>query len=144
MAEPSNRQRDTIRSFGGKQTPLSQEATLFGITNLLNWHDIEFIVLRRATEKYLGRAAIITGAGTMTKQKGTLEDTIKQAKAGQYLVIGTDAFHDRKKTYVIVEYATFEKAKRLARADERLGTMTYISIYDWASIHAHRNCYLCN
>ena len=46
LAEPSNRQRDTIRNYGGKQTPLSQESTLFGITNLLKAHDIEFIVLR--------------------------------------------------------------------------------------------------
>ena len=46
LADPSSRQRDTIRSFGGKQTPLSQEATLFGITNLFKAHDIQFIVLR--------------------------------------------------------------------------------------------------
>ena len=46
LAEPSSRQHDTIRSYGGAETPLSQEATLFGITNLFSSHDIQFIVLR--------------------------------------------------------------------------------------------------
>ncbi len=46
LGESPGRQRDTIRSYGGKQTPLSQEATLFGITNLFKAHDIQFIVLR--------------------------------------------------------------------------------------------------
>ena len=46
LGESSGRQRDTIRNFGGKQTPLSQEATLFGITNLFKAHDIQFIILR--------------------------------------------------------------------------------------------------
>ncbi|MGO9518419.1 MAG: hypothetical protein ACLPND_15375 [Candidatus Korobacteraceae bacterium] len=46
LTEPSSRQHDTIRSYGGAETPLSQEATLFGITNLFSSHDIQFIVLR--------------------------------------------------------------------------------------------------
>lgn len=46
LGESTSRQRDTIRNYGGKQTPLSQESTLFGITNLFKAHDIQFIVLR--------------------------------------------------------------------------------------------------
>src|SRR6201999_3881991 len=46
LAEPTSRQLDTIRSFGDGETALSQEATLFGITNLVTSHGIQFIVLR--------------------------------------------------------------------------------------------------
>ena len=46
LAESSSRERDTITSFGEAQTTLSQEATLFGISNLFKAHDIQFIVLR--------------------------------------------------------------------------------------------------
>jgi len=80
LAEPSSRQRDTIRNFGGKQTPLSQEATLFGITNLFKSHDIQFIVLRSSNPldqvfltRFLARAypvarVILTGADLLFRR----------------------------------------------------------------------------
>lgn len=46
LMEPASRERDTISSFGERQTALSQEATLFGLSNLFKAHDIQFIVLR--------------------------------------------------------------------------------------------------
>ncbi len=46
LAEPSNSEHDTIRSYSGDETALSQESTLFGMANLLGEHHIEFIVLR--------------------------------------------------------------------------------------------------
>lgn len=46
LAEPSDRERDTIRAYGGGQNPLSQEAILFAMANLMKAHDIQFILLR--------------------------------------------------------------------------------------------------
>lgn len=46
LSEASHGERDTIRTYGGEQTPLSQESTLFELVNLLDAHQIEFIVLR--------------------------------------------------------------------------------------------------
>ncbi|MGC2111920.1 MAG: phage holin family protein [Candidatus Korobacteraceae bacterium] len=46
LAEPSSRQHDTIRTYGGSETPLSQEATLWGMMSLFSAHDIQFILLR--------------------------------------------------------------------------------------------------
>jgi hypothetical protein len=80
LAEHSSRQRDTIRNFGGKQTPLSQEATLFGITNLFRAHDIQFIVLRSSNSldqvfltRFLARAypqarVVLTGADLLLRR----------------------------------------------------------------------------
>jgi len=46
LGEPASQERDSITSFGERQTTLSQEATLFGLANLFKAHDIQFIVLR--------------------------------------------------------------------------------------------------
>ena len=46
LVEPASRERDSITSFGERQTTLSQEATLFGLANLFKAHEIQFIVLR--------------------------------------------------------------------------------------------------
>jgi hypothetical protein len=46
LSEADSSEHDTIRSYGGDQTPLSQESTLFALVNLLKAHHIEFIVLR--------------------------------------------------------------------------------------------------
>ena len=45
LAEEGSTEHDTIRSYAGEQSPLSQEATLFGLVNLLKAHRIEFILL---------------------------------------------------------------------------------------------------
>jgi hypothetical protein len=82
LTEPSSRQRDTIRSYGGKQTILSQEAALFGITNLLRSHDIEFIILRSSNTldqvfltRFLARAypsarVVLTSADLLFRRSG--------------------------------------------------------------------------
>jgi len=46
LSEDDSTEHDTIRSYGGEQSPLSQEATLFALVNLLKAHRIEFILLR--------------------------------------------------------------------------------------------------
>src|SRR5271165_6863237 len=46
LSEEDSSEHDTIRSYGGEQTPLSQEATLFALVNLLKAHRIEFILSR--------------------------------------------------------------------------------------------------
>lgn len=46
LSEPSNSEHDTVRTYGGSQTPLSQESTLYEMTNLLKAHRVEFIILR--------------------------------------------------------------------------------------------------
>ena len=80
LGETSSRQRDTIRTYGGKQTPLSQEATLFGITNLLRSHDTEFVVLRSSNSldqvfltRFLARVCpqarvVLTGADLLFRR----------------------------------------------------------------------------
>jgi hypothetical protein len=45
LSESGGGERDTIRTYGEK-TPLSQESTLFEVVNLLEAHQIQFILLR--------------------------------------------------------------------------------------------------
>lgn len=46
LADPSGRVRDSIRSYGGNQTPLAQEAILLQILAELHDHRVTYIVLR--------------------------------------------------------------------------------------------------
>lgn len=46
LAESGGSDRDTIRTYGGEQSPVSRESTMLAIVNLLRSHGIEFIVLR--------------------------------------------------------------------------------------------------
>ena len=46
LADPAGEAHDTIRSYGGNQTPLSQEADLMGIVNVLRAHHTQYLVLR--------------------------------------------------------------------------------------------------
>ena len=46
LADPEGQEHDTIRSYAGNQTPLSQEAYLLGLVNALRLHHSQHIVLR--------------------------------------------------------------------------------------------------
>ncbi|MGA9555706.1 MAG: hypothetical protein WA800_02820 [Terriglobales bacterium] len=46
LADPEGNEHDTIRSYAGNQTPLSQEAYLLGLVNALRLHHSQYIVLR--------------------------------------------------------------------------------------------------
>jgi hypothetical protein len=46
LSEPSTTVHDTARTYAGQLTPLAQEATLFGIANLLEAKHIEFVILK--------------------------------------------------------------------------------------------------
>ncbi len=46
LSEPDSSEHDTIRTYGGEQTPLSDESTLLAMASLLKAHHIEFILLR--------------------------------------------------------------------------------------------------
>jgi hypothetical protein len=46
IADPEGQEHDTIRTFSGKQTPLSQEAVLQQIVSMLRIHHSEYVVLR--------------------------------------------------------------------------------------------------
>ncbi|MGB8885994.1 MAG: hypothetical protein WCC87_04680 [Candidatus Korobacteraceae bacterium] len=46
LSEPGKSEQDTVQTYGGNQTPLSQESTLYEMTNLLKAHQVEFIILR--------------------------------------------------------------------------------------------------
>ena len=46
LADPAGEAHDTIRSYGGNQTPLSQEADLMGIVNVLREHHSQYLLLR--------------------------------------------------------------------------------------------------
>src|SRR5262249_46277943 len=46
IADPEGKEHDTIRSYAGNQTPLSQEAYLLGIVNAMRERHIQYIVLR--------------------------------------------------------------------------------------------------
>lgn len=46
LSEPASSEHDTVRTYGGSLTPLAQEAQLFGITNVLDSKQIEFVILR--------------------------------------------------------------------------------------------------
>ena len=68
---------------------------------------------------------------TKATRRISSKDMTKQAKSGKYLVIGTDTFPWPHEDYALGEYSTLEKAKRVAKAEERRGgSMTCVSIYD--------------
>lgn len=46
LADPEGQDHDTIRSYAGNQTPLSQEAFLLGIVNALRVGHIQYVILR--------------------------------------------------------------------------------------------------
>jgi len=46
LSESASSEHDTVRTYGGQLTPLAQEATLFGIANILDSKHVEFILLR--------------------------------------------------------------------------------------------------
>lgn len=46
LADPSGHQHDTVRTYAGNQTPLSQEAQLLGIVDVLRAHRTQYVILR--------------------------------------------------------------------------------------------------
>jgi hypothetical protein len=46
LADPGGQQHDTVRTYAGNQTPLSQEAQLLGIVEALRAHRAQYVVLR--------------------------------------------------------------------------------------------------
>jgi hypothetical protein len=46
LADPEGKSHDTIRSYAGSRTPLSQEAYLFGVVNVLKESKIETVIIR--------------------------------------------------------------------------------------------------
>ena len=46
LADPAGKEHDTVPTYAGNQTPLSQEAQLLGIVAALRTHQSEYIVLR--------------------------------------------------------------------------------------------------
>jgi hypothetical protein len=46
LADPEGQNHDTIQSYAGNQTPLSQEAYLLGAVNALRVHHIQYVILR--------------------------------------------------------------------------------------------------
>ena len=46
LSEPASSQHDTVRSYAGQLTPLTQESVLFGITSILESKNVEFVILR--------------------------------------------------------------------------------------------------
>jgi len=46
LADPAGEDHDTIRSYAGNQTPLSQEAYLLGIVNAMRVRHIQYVILR--------------------------------------------------------------------------------------------------
>ena len=46
LADPGGEQHDTVRTYAGNQTPLSQEAQLLGIVEALRAHHAQYVVLR--------------------------------------------------------------------------------------------------
>lgn len=46
LADPGGQQHDTVRTYAGNQTPLSQEAQLLGIVEALRAHRAEYVLLR--------------------------------------------------------------------------------------------------
>jgi hypothetical protein len=49
IADPARQQHDTVPSYAGNQTPLSQEAQLLGIVDALRAHHAEYVVLRSSS-----------------------------------------------------------------------------------------------
>jgi hypothetical protein len=63
LADPEGKEHDTIRSYAGNQTPISQEAYLLGLVNALREAHSEYIILRSTNSldqiflaRYLHRA----------------------------------------------------------------------------------------
>jgi hypothetical protein len=46
LADPAGEQHDTVRTYAGNQTPLSQEAQLLGIVEALRAHQAQYVLLR--------------------------------------------------------------------------------------------------
>ena len=46
LSEPVNSEHDTVRTYAGQLTPQTQEAALFGISNVLDQKHIQFVILR--------------------------------------------------------------------------------------------------
>lgn len=46
LADPGGEQHDTVRTYAGNQTPLSQEAQLLGIVEALRAHSAQYVLLR--------------------------------------------------------------------------------------------------
>jgi hypothetical protein len=46
LADPAGEAHDTVRSYGGNQTPLAQEAQLLGIVSVLRDHRSEYLIIR--------------------------------------------------------------------------------------------------
>jgi hypothetical protein len=46
LSEPASSEHDTVRTYAGQLTPQSQEAALFGISNVLDQKNIEFVIVR--------------------------------------------------------------------------------------------------
>lgn len=46
LADPAGEAHDTVRSYGGNQTPLAQEAQLLGIVGVLRDHRSEYLIIR--------------------------------------------------------------------------------------------------
>ena len=46
LADPGGEQHDTVRTYAGNQTPLSQEAQLLGIVEALRAHHAQYVIVR--------------------------------------------------------------------------------------------------
>ena len=46
LSDPAGRVNDSIRSYGGNQTPMAQEAMLIEIVNELRSHNVEYVLVR--------------------------------------------------------------------------------------------------
>lgn len=46
LADPSGHQHDTVRTYAGNQTTLSQEAQLLGIVDVLRAHRVQYVIIR--------------------------------------------------------------------------------------------------
>lgn len=46
LSEPANSEHDTARTYAGQLIPLAQESVLFGMSNILEANQIEFVILR--------------------------------------------------------------------------------------------------
>jgi hypothetical protein len=81
LADPEGNEHDTIRSYAGNQTPLSQEAYLLGLVNAMREAHSEYIILRSTNSldqiflaRYLHRAypdarIVIDGADNLFERE---------------------------------------------------------------------------
>jgi hypothetical protein len=46
LLDPAGRQHDTVRTYASNQTPLSQEAQLLGIVEVLRSHRVKYVIIR--------------------------------------------------------------------------------------------------